>query len=110
MSVKTIGIVAGLGQLPTLGARAARERGWDAVVVSVAGGSRPELAAEAVSFRRVHVRRVRPDSGRLHCSRRARRVRAGQAAQIGRRPRSVLTTPPGGCWPRWPSGAIDADH
>lgn len=48
--MKTIGIVAGLGQLPVLGARAARGRGWDVVVVSVSGDHRAELAAEAASY------------------------------------------------------------
>lgn len=35
MPVKTIGIIAGAGQLPALGAQAARELGWDVVAVRV---------------------------------------------------------------------------
>lgn len=50
MKGKTIGIIAGLGELPALGARAARERGWDVVVVSVTHERDEDLAAYAVSY------------------------------------------------------------
>lgn len=84
MSVRTIGIVAGLGQLPTLGARAARERGWDAVVVSVAGGARPELAAEAVSFEECTL----GEYGRILAAFTARGVR--DVYVLGKLPKSAI--------------------
>lgn len=37
--MKTIGIIAGAGALPALGAQAARERGWDVVAIRVVDGA-----------------------------------------------------------------------
>lgn len=51
--MKTVGIVAGAGRLPALALRAAAHKGWKAAVVSVAGGPRPELAAEAASYEEI---------------------------------------------------------
>lgn len=42
--------MAGSGRLPLIGARTARQRGWNVAIVSVTNEPREELAAEAVSY------------------------------------------------------------
>lgn len=45
--MKTVGIIAGAGQLPALGAQAAREQGWHVVAVRVVADAAAELAQHA---------------------------------------------------------------
>lgn len=55
--MKAVGIIAGIGHLPILGARAAREQGWEVVVVSVIDESAQGLIAAATVHKNIPLTR-----------------------------------------------------